>query len=449
VTTDVRCKVHGGSSALDGLEAAWREAGTFGDAERRFASVASALLRDFRRACHLAAEGSPDRAAFRQRALDYGQSCCLPRAVTLSPEQARAALLMFPINLDGQGRFTVNVEHLIDVARRARRELTDLAREAFAWVHHSGYRDVLHPYLLADLLELDERKEWEARYLELLGSPRRGALEELAATCDRVLQRGDADTFFPRESTLLVRGDEVLKEDARQQLVPAQALYAEEGEILESIEHPNVLPLLGRERRGPVELLRMPLTRAPTLLQLPKPLAPEVGLELVRQCLETLRDLEAEGVLHLDVKEKNLLVDEGRIRLLDFGRARRNVALGADVPDAPSTADYVPPEVSLSGRASARSQVFQCGVMLYRVLTGRHPFGPASLPPWALPWDQGVVAFSVPNALLPAHLDHPALTSPELRTALDALLTKDPERRPGLAQAVELLGACTPRQGAH
>lgn len=436
-----RCPVHGGLSAVDGLERQWREADVFGPAQRRFAAAGAALMWDFRRACGLA-EGLPDAQAFQRRALEYGQSCCLAADVPLDSTQATAALLTFAIDLDPEGRFTVQVEHLADVARRAGRPLEDLARDALAWARAAGYRDVLHPYLLTDLLELDERGEWEARYLEAVEDPRRKHLEQLAESCDRVLQRGDSDTFFPGESWLFVRGDEVLKEDAHQQLVPAHPLYAQEGAILASVSHPNVLPLLGTERHGPIELLRLPLTQAPTLLQLPKPLSGRLGLELVAQCLGVLRDLEAQGILHLDVKEKNLLVRDGAVLLLDFGRARRDVPVGAEVPEAPSTADYVPPETALRGRASARSQVFQCGVLLYRILTGLHPFGPAALPPRSLPWDQGVVAFAVPNALLPVRLDHPALAAPGLRTALDALLQQDPTLRPDLQEAVELLRAC-------
>ncbi|MBK8979658.1 MAG: serine/threonine-protein kinase [Planctomycetes bacterium] len=111
-------------------------------------------------------------------------------------------------------------------------------------------------------------------------------------------------------------------------------------------------------------------------------------LELIAQTAEAIHHAHERGVVHLDVKPTNVLVDgDGRPRVLDFGLARflrpdGNVSLSRSVLASPGgTIPYMSPE-QLGGTPAIdrRSDVYSLGVMLHELLTGRLPYGaPTSL----------------------------------------------------------------------
>ncbi|CAE8634550.1 unnamed protein product, partial [Polarella glacialis] len=106
---------------------------------------------------------------------------------------------------------------------------------------------------------------------------------------------------------------------------------------------------------------------------------------LVRQLLEALRHIHANGLVHRDVKLENLKISresagggqghfrEGpgfRLRLLDFGLGCKVAAAKGAI----GTLGYMAPEVFGSGIYSCRADLFSSGVVFYILLTGRPPF---------------------------------------------------------------------------
>jgi serine/threonine protein kinase len=114
-------------------------------------------------------------------------------------------------------------------------------------------------------------------------------------------------------------------------------------------------------------------------------------VEIVNIALQIARALEAaheKGVIHRDIKPGNIFVsDTGRVKVLDFGLARRIPAdnsggLGLDgstMPGRPiGTASYMAPERILQMPLDARCDLFSLGVVMYEMATGRLPFAAAS-----------------------------------------------------------------------
>ncbi|MGH3095900.1 MAG: protein kinase domain-containing protein, partial [Streptosporangiales bacterium] len=80
--------------------------------------------------------------------------------------------------------------------------------------------------------------------------------------------------------------------------------------------------------------------------------------------------LHRSGILHLDLKPSNMVVDAGRLRVLDLSHARPPGACPAGF----GTAEYMPPEQLVGDRVSEASDVFGLGGVLYRAATRGRPY---------------------------------------------------------------------------
>ena len=160
------------------------------------------------------------------------------------------------------------------------------------------------------------------------------------------------------------------------------------------------------------------------------------AVAVAAQVLDALAHAHRAGIVHRDVKPANILVedcDDLAIRLLDFGLAQFD---GADtltaVGDVPGTLAYIAPERLDGDDATPQSDVWSVGVLLWEILTERHPF-------WGVPIQE--VARAIQEGAPPLASERRGLPR-RLTAAVDAALALDPSARPGASTlAAELRNA--------
>ena len=108
------------------------------------------------------------------------------------------------------------------------------------------------------------------------------------------------------------------------------------------------------------------------------------GVKLIRKLCDGVAAVHSEGIIHRDLKPDNIIVnEEGEPKIIDFGIAKFADPLGphqlTGTGEMVGTFRYLPPEVLSGQPADERSDVYQLALILYEVITGKHPFGDCSV----------------------------------------------------------------------
>ncbi|HUM00906.1 MAG TPA: protein kinase [Thermoanaerobaculia bacterium] len=170
----------------------------------------------------------------------------------------------------------------------------------------------------------------------------------------------------------------------------ALARFQREARTIAALTHPNILAIFDVGTHENVWFLVTELLEGETLSErLSRTVLPWAkAVEIAAAVAEGLADAHAHGIVHRDLKPGNLfLTSEGRLKILDFGLARRiPSAPGARDTEAPTLAPstqagaisgtvlYMSPEQVEGRPLDARSDIFSLGSVLYEMLVGRPPF---------------------------------------------------------------------------
>ncbi len=103
------------------------------------------------------------------------------------------------------------------------------------------------------------------------------------------------------------------------------------------------------------------------------PIPEQKALPMFLEILDTVAYLHHNGILHLDIKSNNVMIQpNGRIKLIDLGIASR--MSDASRSTGFGTPAYMPPEQSEKGQCGQYTDIFALGIMLFEMLTGTVPF---------------------------------------------------------------------------
>ena len=210
---------------------------------------------------------------------------------------------------------------------------------------------------------------------------------------------------------------------------------AHEGALLRDVDHP-VLPrcfgssLDGRMPHIAIEYVDGP--RLSTVIRRQRFLAVEQIVPLLQQVCGALHYLAGRGLVHLDVKPKNVIMSPPP-RLIDLSVARTIDEARATTGPV-GTDPYMAPEQTGTGSAASISpatDVWGLGVTLFESLSGERPFPPGDRD-------------GSPTERFPQLALEPALLEGEMPAELEAIvratLERRPESRPTAAEVADALG---------
>jgi serine/threonine protein kinase len=218
----------------------------------------------------------------------------------------------------------------------------------------------------------------------------------------------------------------------------AQRGLANEAAALASLNHPAISRLLrdgSRDERPHLVLEHVEGPRLSTLIRRFGPLETQQAAALAVEVASALHYLHRLGVVHLDVKPKNLIMGAPP-RVIDLSIARSFEA-ARSLTTPVGTDGYMAPEQCRpqGGLVGPAADVWGLGATLFEAVTGSPAFPRGSDSPDATAeqrWPQLVVAPPPVTAIVPA----------ELATAIEAALAPDPMDRcsaTDVAEAVEPL----------
>jgi Tol biopolymer transport system component/predicted Ser/Thr protein kinase len=211
-----------------------------------------------------------------------------------------------------------------------------------------------------------------------------------------------------------------------------RARFLQEARLASSLNHPNIATILDVGEAEGRDYIAMEFVAGESLRRKINGQSLELSalLDLAIQIADALAEAHSRDIVHRDIKGENILVtSQRRIKILDFGLAKRLLGSDQDATLADSmtetgvimgTVNYMSPEQALGQAVDARSDLFSFGVVLYEMATGRLPFA-------------GHSATSIIDKIIhqppapPSHLNH--LLAVELEQIVLKVLEKNPDER--------------------
>jgi serine/threonine-protein kinase len=199
--------------------------------------------------------------------------------------------------------------------------------------------------------------------------------------------------------------------------------FKREAQSAAGLTHPNVVNVFDRGEHDGTYYIAMEYLPGHTLKEVVAErgvLDQEAVIDIGIQILRAASFAHRRGVIHRDLKPHNVMLDDaGNAKVTDFGIARAGASEMTEAGSIMGTAQYLSPEQAQGQSASAQSDIYSVGIILYELLTGRLPFD-----------GESAVAIAV------QHLNDPPTpisslrpVAPELEAAVMRALAKDPGDR--------------------
>ena len=243
----------------------------------------------------------------------------------------------------------------------------------------------------------------------IVGPLGRGGMGEVYRADDLKLAQSVALKFLPENVT----------EDQRR----LDLLY-NEVRLARSVSHPSVCRVYDIGEIDGQHFLSMEFIDGEDLSSLLRRigrLPSDKGIEIARQICGGLYAAHERGVIHLDLKPANIMLDgRGKVRITDFGLAR--LTMTSDHRDGiVGTPAYMAPEQLAGGAVGEHSDVYALGLIFHEIFTGKPVFRASSIAEMIRVRDQ-----SAPSRISSIGKD----IDPVVEKIIQRCLNNDPNERP-------------------
>lgn len=155
--------------------------------------------------------------------------------------------------------------------------------------------------------------------------------------------------------------------------------FNREAKAVTSLSHPNIVSIYDVENEGEFYYLILEYVKGMTLkdYMIKNPRIPiETIVHIAKQIASGLSHAHQNGIIHRDIKPQNILMNDNlTCKITDFGIARAygdttltqtNQMLG--------TVYYLSPEQARGNVATAQSDIYSLGILIFEMITGQIPF---------------------------------------------------------------------------
>ena len=188
--------------------------------------------------------------------------------------------------------------------------------------------------------------------------------------------------------------------------------FKNESKAISLLNHPNIVKVYDVSVNDDLQYIVMEYVDGMTLReylnQRGGKLTNRETVHFISQILKALEHAHANGVVHRDIKPQNImLLDNGQLRMMDFGIARISRAENQLLSGkAMGSVHYISPEQAKGDETDCTSDIYSVGVMMYEMLSGHLPFDADDMVEVAIkqisdkPKSLHEIAPEVPNALV-------------------------------------------------
>jgi eukaryotic-like serine/threonine-protein kinase len=208
-----------------------------------------------------------------------------------------------------------------------------------------------------------------------------------------------------------------------------------EAQAAARLDHPNICAIHEVGEADGESFIVMQYVEGETLADriIRKPLDLRESLDVAVQVADALSEAHSQGIIHRDIKPQNIMLTlRGQVKVMDFGLAKviqRESVIDSAVDTQSTLTDpgvlvgtvpYLSPEQVRGETADGRSDIFSFGTMLYKMVTGIHPFAADS---------DGATISAILTRQPPPLARYAASVPLELERIEHKCLEKDRERR--------------------
>ena len=155
--------------------------------------------------------------------------------------------------------------------------------------------------------------------------------------------------------------------------------FKKETLLARSISQENVIRIHDLGEIEDIKFISMDYIKGQSLkelIQASGTLTAETSIKITRQICFALSAAHQKGIVHLDLKPGNIMIDnDGKVFVMDFGVAKsvaaREEGLAGGIIGTPP---YISPEHAKREKVDHRADIYSLGIIIFEMLTGKRPF---------------------------------------------------------------------------